>query len=348
MTQQTAAAQLPAVASTACRLRVQAADGRYAPLDAEATARDSSLVHRLPIDALRQARSPRLHGEDTAHTRLLAETDVDLPPIIVHRGTMRIIDGTHRVNAARLRGETEIEARFFDGSEMEAFLLAVRENIAHGLPLTFADRHAAATQLTSHHPEWSDRAIAEATGLSATTIRSIRDRTPTLRVAGGDRRTGRDGRVRPLDAAEGRQRAREIMLATPDASLRQVARAAGISPTTVKDVRDRMMRGDGHAQPARPRSKGQPQTGERGFDIESALRNLSHDPSVRLTHSGRRALHWLWAHVVRWQELRAVSAQLPPHTTYILVQVAQQCAAEWSQLADGLETETMSPAAAHS
>ncbi|MEV0156303.1 ParB N-terminal domain-containing protein [Micromonospora sp. NPDC050686] len=342
------AAASPAVASTACRRRVQAADGRHAPPDREETTRDGSLIHRVPIDALLQARSPRVHGEDTAHTRVLAETDAALPPILVQRGTMRIIDGTHRVRAAQLRGETEIEARFFDGSEMEAFLIAVRENIAHGLPLTFADRHAAATQLMSYHPEWSDRALAEATGLSAATIRSIRDRTPASRVAGGDRRIGRDGRVRPLNAAEGRQRAREIMLDSPNASLRQVARTAGISPTTVKDVRDRMMRGDAGAQPARPRSKGQPQTEERGFDIESALRNLSNDPSVRLTHSGRRALRWLWAHVVRRHELRAMSAELPPHATYILMQVAQQCAAEWSQLADGLETEKMSPAAVRS
>ena len=59
----------------------------------------------VPLDSLRPADSPRSSGEDEAHARMLADLDVDLPPVLVNRRTMRIIDGSHRVIAASLRGE---------------------------------------------------------------------------------------------------------------------------------------------------------------------------------------------------------------------------------------------------
>ncbi len=43
-----------------------------------------------------------------AHARSLAQTEADLPPIVVHRTTTRVIDGMHRLTAAGLRGEREI------------------------------------------------------------------------------------------------------------------------------------------------------------------------------------------------------------------------------------------------
>ena len=73
-------------------------------------------VH-LPIEELLPADSPRLEGEDLEHIRSLAELTDELPPILVHRQTMRVIDGMHRMKAAMLRGERTIEATFYDGNE---------------------------------------------------------------------------------------------------------------------------------------------------------------------------------------------------------------------------------------
>src|SRR5947207_6223921 len=98
----------------------------------------------LPVGSVLVADSPRLAGADVDHIRMLAGVDAKLPPIIVHCPSLRIIDGTHRLGAALLRGDDTIEARLFDGSEHEAFLLAVKENITHGLPLSLPDRMAAA------------------------------------------------------------------------------------------------------------------------------------------------------------------------------------------------------------
>ncbi|MEU2085336.1 ParB N-terminal domain-containing protein [Streptomyces albus] len=197
----------------------------------------------IPVEALRSADSPRAGGEDIEHTRALAETEAPLPPILVHRQTMRVIDGMHRLRAARLRGAKTIPARFFDGDESAAFVLAVKANIAHGLPLTLADRKAAALRIVGTHPQWSDRMIAEATGLAHKTVGAIRRRLgaespqPAARV-------GRDGRVRPLNSDDGRLRAGELLAQHPQATSAEIGLAAGISPTTVKDVRRRLRRGE--------------------------------------------------------------------------------------------------------
>src|SRR3981081_155007 len=91
---------------------------------------------------------------------MLAEASGALPPIMVHRPTMRVIDGVHRVRAALLNGITEIEGRLLDWDENAAFILAVTANIAHGLPLNPADRAAAAARIIACQPLWSDRAVA--------------------------------------------------------------------------------------------------------------------------------------------------------------------------------------------
>jgi hypothetical protein len=61
-------------------------------------------------------------------------------------------------------------------------------------------------------------------------------------------RLGRDGRRRPLRAAEGRRAAADILAREPDTSLREVARQAEISLGTASDVR-RLLAAE---QPAAP------------------------------------------------------------------------------------------------
>src|SRR5262249_14449183 len=138
--------------------------------------------------------------------RMLAEVHEDTPPIVVHRKTMRVIDGMHRLRAAVLRGADTIAVRFFDGSEQDAFVLAVELNHAHGLPLSQADRGAAAARIVRSHPHWSDRMIASRTGLSAKTVGGIRARA-SVEIPQSHARIGRDGRVRPVTTADARRQA---------------------------------------------------------------------------------------------------------------------------------------------
>lgn len=302
---------------------------------------DNSGSQWLPVRSLQPADSPRQAGEDIEHMRMLARIDVSLPPIIVHRSTMRVIDGMHRLGATLLRGDEMIEVRFFDGTEQEAFVLAVKANIAHGLPLSLADRTRAAERIIASHPAWSDRAIASAAGLGARTVGNIRRRIQVdTNIAA---RTGRDGRVRPLDNSEGRLRAWAIIKERPEASLREIAREAGVSPSTVRDVRRRVQRGEDPVPQVR-RRRGEAQAIEpgggglgEGPELASMLKGLQSDPSLRFTESGRGLLRWIFSRAIRSDERLNVAGKVPPHCTYIIANVARACADEWLQLANELE-----------
>jgi hypothetical protein len=200
-------------------------------------------VVRVRVLELRAGESPRLEGEDRAHVARLAELESGLPPILVERGSMRVVDGMHRLLAASLRGEEFVDVVFFEGSRADAFVRAVQANVAHGLPLSLADRRAAAARIVGSHGHWSDRAIGEVTGLAARTVAGIRRRS-SEQVAQLNVRVGRDGRVRPVSGVAGRERAAAFLAEWPGASLREVARGAGVSPATARDVRARLARGD--------------------------------------------------------------------------------------------------------
>lgn len=145
------------------------AEARYTDPDAGAD------IEWIPIEALVLSHSPRSAGENDEHTRVLAESPDELPPIVVQRGTNRVVDGVHRVRAAQLRGEQTVRARYFDGDDESAFVLAVRLNVRHGLPLSLADRKAAGGRILRERAEWSNRAIASAVGLSPKTIAALRE-----------------------------------------------------------------------------------------------------------------------------------------------------------------------------
>ncbi|HTJ37183.1 MAG TPA: ParB N-terminal domain-containing protein [Dactylosporangium sp.] len=307
------------------------------------------LLHRcsapewLPVASALPADSPRQAGEDAEHIRMLARIDATLPPIIVHRSSMRVIDGMHRLGAARMRGDELIQVRFFDGTDQEAFVLAVRTNIAHGLPLPYDDRTRAAERVIGSHPGWSDRAIAVVVGLGARTVGNIRRRLQRDRNTDEALvRTGRDGRVRPLNNAEGRLRAFEIIRQRPGASLREIAREAGVSPSTARDVRLRVERGDDPLPSARPRrGEGGPAPAEperpAGPDLAAMLQGLQNDPALRFSESGRGLLRWIFSRAIRADEWTDVIDNVPPHYTDIVANLARTCADEWRQFAEDVE-----------
>ena len=193
----------------------------------------------VAIDRLRFGFSPRSDTCDPDHVAALAEVLDQVPPILVHAATMRVIDGVHRVLAARSLGRGSIPAVMFTGDETAAHVAAVRANVTHGRPLTLAERQAAATKLLEMVPEWSDRRLAVAAGLSARTIARLRQRA-TADSPQSRGRLGRDGKVRPVDPASVRHRVAEALRAEPTASNRAIARRTNTSPSTVRDVRERL------------------------------------------------------------------------------------------------------------
>ncbi|QMU78265.1 ParB N-terminal domain-containing protein [Streptacidiphilus sp. PB12-B1b] len=298
-------------------------------------------VTRVPLDRLLDAESPRLGGLDERHLSTLLDVEDDLPPIIVHGPTMRVIDGMHRLHAARLRNRETIDVVYFDGSEKESFVLAVEANVRHGLPLTLAERKESAKRILRSYPEWSNQAIATKTGLSSKTVGMLRrddgaaETQPTVRI-------GRDGRVRPLSVVEGRLRAREVLAQNPDASLREIARESGISVGTARDVRERLSKGESPIPGSRAAAaEAEPRPAEPGpsselVDFAIVLDSLRKDPALRYSDEGRALIRWLETRTVRREEINLV-AQVPAHQATRLANMARACAAHWEAIAVALE-----------
>lgn len=309
-------------------------------------------ISTLPISDIRPAESPRSAGESDEHVRLIAESGATLPPIVVHEPTMRVIDGMHRLRAAQLLGADRIEARLFGGDPADAFVIAVQANTTHGLPLPMGDRVHAATRIIGSHPAWSDRAIASAVGLSPKTVAAIRLRAATH--AEPPLRIGRDGRIRPVSTAARRQLAGELMTRNPDASLRQIAKAVGLAPSTVMDVRTRLRAGQDLVpdnqnvntgqEPrslARRRRAGPAGGGAAralsGADRASAMSILLRDPSLRFSENGRRLLRWLEAQPGALPDWRRIVDSVPEHCVMAVVELARDSVHTWQAVIEQLE-----------
>jgi ParB-like chromosome segregation protein Spo0J len=313
-------------------------------------ARTQTAPVAVPISSLLPGDSPRLGGENPEHVQLLAAVR-GLPPILVHRSTMRVIDGMHRLRAAKLRGDEIISVKFFEGDDGEAFLLSVDANIKHGLPLSLADREAAASRILALYPQWSDRAVAAATGLSPTTVSTIRRRL-FLQIEREGSRVGRDGRVRPLDGSAGRRRASAVITMKPDAPLRAIANEAGVSVGTARDVRARLRAGrDPILTPRRAAAEErEPSVGgavesqrrrtrsaRQSIDWPSLRGNLSRDPAVKYAENGRAFVRWVDGHVIDPAEWAELIGAVPAHWRESVAELARSCAGAWLAFAQELE-----------
>lgn len=288
---------------------------------------------RLPVAALVPADSPRAGDIDLAYARSLAEVR-DLPPILVCRRTLRVIDGMHRLTAATLAGRADIDVRYFDGDEKEAFVEAVQANLHRGRRLNQRERLAAAQRILATYPRWSNRAVAQAAGLSTKTVAAVRRRA-TGEEPQSNTRVGRDGRARPVDPTVGRRRAAGYLREHPDASLRQIAGAAGISVGTARDVRARVQRDEDPVgrraaseaavrdepvaltaverngrlrEPVRPRTPTGPVPGKDPLAV------LARDPTLRFSASGRQLLRLLDNRALLGAGGDALLAAVPPHS----------------------------------
>jgi transposase-like protein len=315
------------------------------PSESEAwasTQLEGASIEVVPISDLVLDGSPRSAGVDPERVRAMAEVVDDLPPIVVHGPSRRVIDGAHRLHAAQVVGRHEITAYVHQGSDRDAFVLSVKLNISHGLPLSRADRTAAAERVIGSHPEWSNRMIAAMTGLAATTVAVVRDRCAESRPE-WDSRLGQDGRVRPVNAAEGRRRARELMIERPGASVREIAREAGIAPSTVHDVRQRLARGQ---DPVPTRHRRAVASVARSVSLDfgrvepaeltAALATLMRDPSIRLSDAGRFLLRWLDMNRAAMTGYERIIQTVPEHCVDKVAQLARGYATMWADVATRL------------
>lgn len=315
-------------------------------------------VEDIPLAAIRSSYTPRKTKANESHIQVLAQSPLPLPPIVIHRGSMRVIDGVHRLRATELRGHSTIAARLFEGNDAEAFALAVHLNVTHGLPLTLAERKAAAQRVLESYPHWSDRSIGLIAGVSNKTVGKLRGCT-TEEISQLNPRLGRDGKIRPVSPANGRHRAAEFLSMNPRASLREIARKAGVSVTTARDVRQRIGKGESPLPDNLAKRVGQvaasavgattapvpsplatPSQGSRnvpegrGRDLLQRLRN---DPSVRSSERGRALLRLLSTVVVAISACEEFADSAPAHCAGTFAEIARKNARAWQGIAEKFE-----------
>jgi ParB-like chromosome segregation protein Spo0J len=315
--------------------------------------RVDGLVVLLPLADLRPGPSLRDGGINPTHVDTLVQLEGRWPPILVASRDHSVIDGHHRVAAAKALGQVEVSCVLFDGTPDDAYLESVRRNVVHGLPLTLRERERAAAHIVQRYGRWSDRRIAELCALSPTTIARVRHAAmsrgksrasdPTGQSAS---RIGRDGRVRPVDPTPLRSRIVTALHANPEASLRVLASKVGASPETVRRVRQRLSEGSGPGKDKRlPTNRG-----GRSRDVkeltptiellaetfeESSSLSWTADPAVLSTRAGTTFARWLAR--TRISDWRTHVGAVPLSRVYEVADEARQRAAYWQQFALALE-----------
>lgn len=305
-------------------------------------------VVRVPVSSLRAGQTPRTSGTNPDHVRALAAVWTQLPPVTVARETLEIIDGHHRVEAARLAGETEVPVVFFDGTQESAFVEAVSANVRHGLPLSIGERKIAARQILQIHSEWSDRRIASVSGLARSTVATLREGA-TGSIGQSNTRVGRDGRRRPIDIEPGRQRVTELLREQPQRPLRQLANEAGVSVGTARDVRNAYRNeftgpqsgttAQAAAQTPRRRPRRSPLQAKAGVSEEEILSALAHDPALIQRESGRQVLRRLQVNVSSTEQAERFVNAVPPHLTEVVATLADRYARMWTAIANKLMSQ---------
>ena len=317
------------------------------------SAEGSEVPQMVPVADIRPGMPIRAGGLDADHVTLLVEAESDLPAILVHRQTMQIIDGAHRFAAALRKGDQLVAVRFFYGSYADAFAAGVEANVTHGLPLSLSDRKNAAGQILADKPELSDRACAHITGLSKSTVAKIRA-CSGREGRDANKRIGNDGRIRPLNSNEGRSRAAQLLREQPTASLRDIANQAGLSSSTVSDVRKRLATGRDPTVSNRGNARrpdGGTERQQRITDTDKSLKltdareranardgkkeilaRLGRDPSVIGKESGRDLLRFLDRHAINMSDLPDHAAEIPSHRRALVALLAKRSAAAWMDL----------------
>lgn len=299
-------------------------------------------IGTISIVAVHVGPSLRAAGIDPLHVAALAEVAAHWPPIVVNRTDLSVIDGHHRIAAARQLGLRELRVTWFDGSPEDAYLEFVRCNVGHGLPLTLAERRHAARQMLRCYAERSDRAIASVCGVSPTTVARLRKELgPVAWPGDGTRdakgRVGIDGRVRPLNGMALRARIARELAVRPEASLRAIAGTVGASPETVRSVRNELRTGGGAAKYATAASS----DAVSMLDVapaEPCVAQPGEDRAFTDRDGGQEFVDWFEATAVEkldpWLHVEAV----PLSRVYEIADLARCRAEFWNRFAKALET----------
>ena len=139
---------------------------------------DMISIHDLTLD---RTLNPRMHGVDADIVEFYASMfqEVIWPPILVHRATNKLLDGWHRIEAAKRAGVYSLPVQWVDAEEHELFAYAVKANLGHGVHLTKEERLKAIARL--QRESWNNDRIAEFLGCSPAMVQKT-EKAEDLRI----------------------------------------------------------------------------------------------------------------------------------------------------------------------
>jgi hypothetical protein len=129
-------------------------------------------------DATTQARIETDAATVASYTHDMTE-GAEFPPVTLFRdadGTIRVGDGAHRVEAARLAGLETIAAEVRDGGARDALKFSIQSNARHGKQFSNADKRRVVDLMLEDEElsQLSDREIARTCGVSNRMVSNMR------------------------------------------------------------------------------------------------------------------------------------------------------------------------------
>ena len=153
-------------------------------------------VEELVVDERLQTRAALNQAVLRDYAKAMGQ-EQKFPPLLVGiiNDVSYVVDGFHRLEAAKLAGLTELQAETFEGTWQEGLESALGANTTHGCRRTNADKRKAVSLALVPFWDKSDTVIADLCGVADRFVAKMRK---TVQVANGSPplvRAGRDGKL---------------------------------------------------------------------------------------------------------------------------------------------------------
>lgn len=164
------------------------------------------------------------------------------PPLTVYRDddVYWVVDGRHRLEAARRAGRLTITCQVYDGDFELARWQSLHANTTNGLRRSHRDTQEAISRALQHPlgVKLSDSQIAVHVGCSSPTVRKYREQLEAdSKILKSDQRMGRDGRT--IQTANIGKRENSVRITPPPATAAEVGPLPDLPNTSIEDKASR-------------------------------------------------------------------------------------------------------------
>lgn len=266
----------------------------------------ASKVSKVPIAEIRTDRDTQTRAElnQTTINEYAAEmkSGDQFPPIVVFRvgKELWLVDGFHRLEAAKLCGKTEIDAEIHEGTSLDAFGYCVSANSGqNALRRTNPDKRCAVQLAVRIFGQISARELARRCAVSHTFAANVLNQLSTVDSSGTrPKRVGKDGKERSMPNPASRSRKWPGLVTRP---------RPGLSPESEQGVAT----ATGSERPVGRRHTQELAMTKTTLPIETIGGPATPDSSA-ISELGKRAISWIAEYLreVRSEEISSFLGEM--------------------------------------